>query len=69
MVAQSIFRFASYVTASLVLMLGVIIVTGLMPAYVPTNFRIIVGSVMIIYGAYRIVILTLKQRDAKGLEE
>jgi len=68
--AQAILRTVSYVTASLVLALGIIIVSGFMlPDYVPGNFRLIMGIVLILYGAYRIVTLWAKSRKVRELEE
>ena len=60
----------SFITASLVLIVGIVILTGsIMPAYVPENYRVILGIVMVVYGSYRIVMLWMKQRHAKRFEE
>ena len=68
-IAQVIFRIVSVITAALILLVGIVIVTGLLiPAYVPANYRIILGVVMILYGSYRIVMLWRGQRHAQRLE-
>ncbi len=51
---QLIFRIVSIVTVSLILALGVMLLSGLfIPPAVPERLRLIMGPVMIVYGAYR----------------
>jgi len=65
-IAQVIFRIVSVITAALILLVGIVIVTGLLiPAYAPANYRIILGVVMILYGSYRILMVWRKQRHAQ----
>ncbi len=65
MLAQVLFRIISFVTACLILLLGIMLLAGpMIPAYIPANYRIILGVVMILYGSYRIVMVVLKQRNA-----
>jgi len=65
-IAQAIFRIVSVVTAALILTVGIVILTGLLiPAYVPANYRIILGVVMILYGSFRIVMVWRGQRHAR----
>jgi len=65
-IAQVIFRIISAITATLILMVGIVILTGLLiPAYVPANYRIILGVVMVLYGCYRILMIWRKQRHAQ----
>jgi hypothetical protein len=62
--AQSIVRITSYITVGLILVVGIVILTGYsIPDSVPTNFRIILGSMMVLYAAYRIVMLSVKKRN------
>ena len=69
-VAQVIFRIISFITAGLILVLGVVILAGpMMPAYVPVNYRIILGIVMVLYGSYRLLMVWMKQRNARRLQE
>jgi hypothetical protein len=65
--AQSIVRIASYITAGLILIVGTIILTGFsLPDTVPTNFRIILGSMMVLYSIYRIVMVSKKKRNEES---
>ena len=68
---QLVLRIISFVTASLVLIVGILVATGIMmPAYIPDNFRIIMGIAMIMYGIYRIAMLWLKrQKVDSDIEE
>jgi hypothetical protein len=69
-VAQLIFRIISFVTACLILLLGIMLLAGpMIPAYIPANYRIILGIVMVLYGSYRIVMILLKQRNAGRVQE
>jgi hypothetical protein len=69
-VAQVIFRIISYITAGLILLVGIVILAGpMMPAYVPANYRIILGIVMVLYGSYRILMVWMKQRNARRAQE
>ena len=65
--AQSIIRIASYITAGLILVVGIIVLTGFsLPDTVPVNFRIILGSMMVLYAAYRIVMVSIKKRNEES---
>ncbi|MBI4549287.1 MAG: hypothetical protein HY707_15010 [Ignavibacteriae bacterium] len=70
MTAQGILRIVSYTTASLILVLGIIILFGFfLPSYVPSDFRIMLGIVMVLYGIYRVSILWIKQRSERHYDE
>ena len=65
--AQSIVRITSYITAGLILVVGIIVLTGFsLPDTVPVNFRIILGSMMVLYAAYRIVMVSTKKRNEES---
>jgi len=67
--ASKIIRAVSYLTASIVLIFGVMLLTGfLMPESIPLDFRIIMGVIVILYGIYRTVIIFVKQRNEKDAE-
>jgi uncharacterized membrane protein HdeD (DUF308 family) len=69
-VSQVIFRILSLITAGLILILGIVILAGpMMPSYVPGNYRVLLGIVMILYGSYRILMLWIKQRNAPKAQE
>lgn len=62
--AQRIVRITSYITAGLILVVGIMILTGFsIPDTVPVNFRIIMGSMMVLYSVYRIVMVSIKKRN------
>ncbi|MBI5019987.1 MAG: hypothetical protein HZB59_00970 [Ignavibacteriales bacterium] len=68
--ASNILLIVTYVTAGSILVLGVIILTGfLLPTYIAVNFRIMMGIMMIVYGSYRIVIITIRNRRKDETEE
>ncbi|MBI1804800.1 MAG: hypothetical protein HY033_13340 [Ignavibacteriae bacterium] len=63
---QVLFYIVSLITASLILILGIIILAGyLLPAYVQANYRIIMSTVMILYGTYRTFIAVMKIRNIR----
>ena len=68
---QLILRIVSFVTATLVLLVGVLMASGYMlPAYIPDNFRVMMGILMVVYGIYRITTLWMKQQKAsREIEE
>jgi len=67
MSAQLILRIVGSITAGLVLIVGIIILTGsLIPSSVPENYRVVLGIVMVIYGTYRIVMIWMKQRQERN---
>lgn len=60
----------SLVTAGLIFLVGAAVLIGpIIPPYVPTDYRIIIGVVMVLYGAYRITMIWIRFRQAKQHEE
>ncbi len=67
MSAQLILRIVGSITAGLVLIVGIIILTGsLIPSSVPENYRVVLGIVMVVYGTYRVVMIWMKQRQERN---
>ncbi len=63
---QLILDIVGGITATLVLVVGIILLAGyLLPAYVPENYRTMLGIVMIIYGCYRLVMMWMKYKRVK----
>jgi hypothetical protein len=63
---ELILRIISYVTASLILVIGIIVAGGLfLPDYIPLNFRIILGVIMILYGLFRIAMIHFRRRNVR----
>jgi hypothetical protein len=70
MEAQQIIRVVGYTTSAIVSVAGIAVISGMfMPNYVPGNFRVVVGIVLVLYGIYRCATLWSKQRHARRLEE
>jgi hypothetical protein len=66
---ELILKIISYVTASLILVLGIIVAGGLfLPDYVPLNFRIILGVIMILYGLFRIAMIHFRRHNVRNDE-
>ena len=60
---QSVLNLLSLTTASLILAIGVVLLTGIfLPAQIPENYRYTLGAVMTLYAGYRIWVLRLKQK-------
>ncbi len=70
MVSQIILNLVGGFTAGLILVLGVIILTGSwLTSVVPENSRILIGVIFVIYGTYRLIMIWLRQRRLKRYEE
>lgn len=69
--AGTILRIVSYTTASLILLVGFGVLTGLLfPRPLgENNFQIILGIMMMVYGSYRIIILVIKHRNERKENE
>lgn len=65
MTGENIVRIVSYTTASMVLLVGFVVLLNIFtPAPVSDNFRVILGIAMVLYGVYRVTMLWRKQRNA-----
>ncbi len=68
--AALIFRIVSYITASMILFVGIIVTFGwFIPAYIPENMRIILGVMMILWGIYRIATTRKRQQHLEDEDE
>lgn len=48
---------------------GLLVIIGfLVPRYVPENYRIIMGAVIFLYGAYRFVVIYYRKNADRGAE-
>ncbi len=48
---------------------GLLVIIGfLVPRYVPENYRIIMGAVIFLYGAYRFVVIYYRRNADRGAE-
>ena len=65
--ADFVVRIVSVTTASAVLLAGLVVLFNLfVPAPIPSNLRVILGSMMTLYGTYRLFFIWRKTR--KGAE-
>jgi putative Mn2+ efflux pump MntP len=67
---QLIIQIVGYITAAIVMLAGILVLTGyIVSSYVPENFRIVAGIVLILYGIYRPAMIFIKNKNAKRFEE
>jgi hypothetical protein len=68
---QNIIRIVGYVTGGIVFVAGILILSGaIVPSYVPANFRIVAGVILLLYGLYRPAMIYLKsKRDRRDEDE
>jgi hypothetical protein len=60
---QSVLSLLSVVTASLILFIGVVLLTGLfLPGQIPENYRYTLGGIMTVYALYRIGMAVARYR-------
>lgn len=65
-----IVRIVGYLTGGIVLIAGILLISGyVVPSYIPGNYRIIAGIVLILYGLYRPAMIYVKSKEAKRYEE
>jgi hypothetical protein len=59
---ELILRVLSVLTVSLIVILGLMLLSGfLIPPAVPERLRLMMGTLMLVYGAYRIWVLWMKR--------
>lgn len=57
--------YMGYFAGGLFVLFGIaFIFTNILPSDLPTHFKIIIGTVFMLYGIYRIVMTTYKKRKA-----
>jgi hypothetical protein len=67
---ESLLTVLSIVTASLILVIGIVLLTGwYLPAQVPDNYRYPIGGVMTLYALYRIVTARSRFRGKETSDE
>lgn len=64
MTVAKFLRYFGYAASTTLSLLGVLIIVGLLiPSYVPSNFRVLLGVVLVLYGVFRFVSLRFKKTD------
>jgi uncharacterized membrane protein (DUF373 family) len=69
MKSQTIINIFGILTAGIVFCSGIVILFGMFPFSVSINFRVIFGTLLIVYALYRGTILWLKHRSMQGEEK
>jgi hypothetical protein len=65
---MDIMKYVAYVVASLFIVLGIAILSGYyLKGDIPTQFRVMAGIVLILYGAFRIIITVFKKNTTSGI--
>ena len=66
---QLVIRTLGLLTAAVTLVAGIIVTAGLfMPDYIPSNFRITIGVVLVLYGIYRGATIWVKYQQEQREE-
>jgi hypothetical protein len=61
---QKIMMYIAYTAGALFIVFGLaILFTDLLPTYLPSQFKIMMGIVLVLYGAYRIISIVFKKRQ------
>jgi hypothetical protein len=57
-------RYFGYAASTTLSLTGLLIIAGfLIPSYVPSKFRVLLGIVLVLYGIFRFVSLRFKRSD------
>ena len=60
---QNLMTYIAYTAGAIFIMLGLaILFTNIMPEYLPSQFRVTMGIVLFLYGAFRIVSTIFKKQ-------
>ena len=61
---KNLFDILGYVVSIFVLLVGIAMIFGLLLNQTPSNYRILFGVVLVLYGIYRFVTLRIKQKKS-----
>lgn len=62
MVARKVLRYLGYAVSTTLFLTGILIIAGyLVPSYIPSNFRVLFGVVLVLYGVFRFVSLRVRK--------
>ncbi len=65
---MNIMKYFAYVIAILFILLGVAILTGyFIKENVPSQFRVMIGIVLVLYGAFRLAMIYFKKNESGGI--
>jgi hypothetical protein len=64
MTVAKFLRYFGYAASTTLSIVGLLIIAGLLiPSYVPSKFRVLLGIVLVLYGIFRFVSLRFKKPD------
>ena len=70
MTAQLILRIVGFLTAGLILVVGIVVLAGaLLPESVPSALRTTFGVVMVVYGTFRLGMIGMKFRNERRVRQ
>ena len=66
----ALLRYTALALSALAMVVGALVVTGyLVPKYFPEQYRVVIGAVVFLYGAYRFAIVFFRGRGTRNEEE
>ena len=66
----ALLRYTALALSALAMVVGAMVITGyLVPKYFPEQYRVVIGAVVFLYGAYRFVIVLFRGRGTRHDEE
>ncbi len=66
----SVLKYVGLAVSALAMVIGVLAMAGvLVPRYFPEQYRVVIGAVVFLYGAYRFVVLYYRNKPLDSDEE
>ncbi|MBI5474692.1 MAG: hypothetical protein HY961_20325 [Ignavibacteriae bacterium] len=66
----ALLRYTALVLAALAMVMGAVIVAGyLVPKYFPQQYRVVIGAVVFLYGAFRFTVIFFRGRGLRNDNE
>ncbi len=67
---SNVMKYIAYSAGAVFILLGLaVLFTNITPAYFPSEFRVVMGIVLFLYGIFRIIMTVFKQRQSSEDEE
>lgn len=67
---NNVMKYIAYTAGAIFIFLGLaILFTNITPDYFPSQYKIMMGIVLFLYGIFRIVVTTFKQRQTNENQE
>jgi hypothetical protein len=66
----AVLKYAVLAVSALAMVVGVLVMAGsLVPRYFPEQYRVVIGAVVFLYGAYRFALTYFRNKPYKNDEE